>query len=91
MDFLYMNDSLYNKMTDEEFNLISPGWELKWAHVEPQQGQFTYQEADAVVAFAEKHKKLIRGHCLIWHEEVPNWVYQLDKESLRKAIRTRIT
>lgn len=86
-----MNDSIYNKMTAEEFNLISPGWELKWVHTEPKQGQYTYEEADAVVAFGEKHNMKIRGHTLIWHEEVPDWVYKLDKESLRTAIQTRIT
>lgn len=90
MDFYYMNDTEYDKMAGEEFNMIAPGWELKWAHTEPRQGEYTYQEADAVMNFAAKHKQMTRGHTLIWHEEVPEWVNSLDKEALRSAIQKRI-
>lgn len=89
-DRMYMNDSRYTTLAAEEFNMITPGWELKWAHTEPQQGHYTYEEADEIIAYALKNKMMLRGHTLIWHEEVPDWVYKLDKESLRKAMQTRI-
>lgn len=91
MSQLYMNESENLKITAEEFNMITVEWELKWAHTEPERGKYTYELGDRVVAFAEKNKMMLRGHNLIWHEEVPNWVNSLDKESLRTAIKNRIT
>lgn len=77
-------------MTAKQFNFASVEWEMKWAHVEAQQGVYTYALADSVVAYIEKHKMRQRGHCLVWHEEVPAWVNNLDKAALKKAIETRI-
>jgi endo-1,4-beta-xylanase len=31
------------------------------------------------VAFGEKHKMFIVGHCLVWHSQTPRWVFQDDK------------
>lgn len=90
MSQMYMNESENLRITEEEFNMITVEWELKWAHVEPEQGKISYELGDRVVKYAEKNKQKLRGHTLIWHEEVPQWVYSLDKESLRKAMQNRI-
>lgn len=90
MSQMYMNESENLKITAEEFNMITVEWELKWAHVEPNRGQYTYELGDRVVAYADKHKMPLRGHNLIWHEEVPQWVFSLNKEELRQSMKARI-
>lgn len=87
----HMDDSDYDRVSAEEFNMVTAEWEMKWSHTEPEQGKYTYVLGDKVLDFAVKNNMSMRGHNLIWHEEVPDWVYPLDKEALRKAIKNRIT
>jgi endo-1,4-beta-xylanase len=47
---------------------------MKWGVVEPTQGVFDWSEADLVVGFAEANHQLIRGHTLLWHNQLPNWL-----------------
>jgi endo-1,4-beta-xylanase len=35
--------------------------------------------ADQYVAFGEKHHMFTVGHCLVWHNQVPDWVFRDDK------------
>jgi endo-1,4-beta-xylanase len=59
-----------------QFDQISPENELKWEVVHPQPDQYNWGPADAYVAFGEKNKMFIVGHCLVWHSQVPQWVFQ---------------
>ncbi len=42
--------------------------------VEPVQGQFDWSDADTLVRFAEHHGMLVRGHTLLWHNQLPTWL-----------------
>ncbi|HXM56383.1 MAG TPA: endo-1,4-beta-xylanase, partial [Candidatus Dormibacteraeota bacterium] len=42
--------------------------------VEPTQGTFDWSGADRLVAFAEQHGQLVRGHTLLWHSQLPDWL-----------------
>lgn len=86
-----MNDTHIDKMTGEQFNMVTAEWEMKWAPCEPQRGNYTYELADSIVLYAKQHDMKIRGHTLIWHREIPKWVDDLEKDSLREAVENRIT
>ena len=47
---------------------------MKWQVVEPTQGTFDWSGADRLVAFAEQHGQLVRGHTLLWHNQLPDWL-----------------
>lgn len=78
------------------FNSITPENVLKWALVHPQPNAYSFDAADAYVAFGEKHHMFIIGHTLVWHNQTPAWVFQdekgnqLDRESLLKRMRDHI-
>ncbi|HXM55149.1 MAG TPA: endo-1,4-beta-xylanase [Candidatus Dormibacteraeota bacterium] len=63
----------YMATTTREFDLITPGNEMKWGSVEPNQGQFNWGPADQLVAFAQANNMKVRGHNLVWHSQLPNW------------------
>ncbi len=64
----------YNAVLQEQFSVVTPGNEMKWGVVEPTQGQFDWSGADRLVAFAEQHDQLVRGHTLMWHNQLPTWL-----------------
>lgn len=58
-----------------QFNQISPENALKWQSVHPTTETYTFDQADKYVAYGEKHKMFILGHCLVWHSQVPRTVF----------------
>jgi endo-1,4-beta-xylanase len=64
----------YQDIVASQFSVVTPGNEMKWQVVEPVQGQFDWSGADRLVAFAEQHGQLVRGHTLLWHNQLPNWL-----------------
>jgi len=60
----------------EQFNSISPENALKWAIVNPEPGQYNWGLADQYVAFGVEHHMWIVGHNLVWHNQVPAWVFR---------------
>jgi endo-1,4-beta-xylanase len=59
--------------------------------VEPEQGKFDFSEMDAIVRFAQLTHKRVRGHPLLWDQQLPDWVGDLSKEELAAAMDRHIT
>jgi endo-1,4-beta-xylanase len=57
-----------------QFSVYTPGNDMKWQVVEPEQGVFDWSGADALVAFAEANNARVRGHTLLWHNQLPTWL-----------------
>ncbi len=53
--------------------LLAPENDLKWETVEPQPGIFNFAPGDWLADFAAQHDMLFRGHCLVWHQQIPSW------------------
>jgi endo-1,4-beta-xylanase len=64
----------YGATAAREFNAITPGNEMKWGTIEPTRGQFNWTGADATVAFATANNQVVRGHTLLWHNQLPGWL-----------------
>jgi len=59
-----------------QFNTITPENVLKWEHVHPGLGVYDFAAADRYVDFGTRHGMFIVGHTLVWHSQVPRWVFQ---------------
>lgn len=86
----WLKDPPIEKMTGEEFNMLSPEDEMKWEVTEPQNGKFNYGSADAVVQYAQKHNMTFRGHNLFWYQQFPKWLDSLNKTQLHTVMVRRI-
>lgn len=67
-------DTAYAQILGQQFSAITPENEMKWVSIEPQQGVYTFQQADTEVQFAEQHHQLVRGHNLVWNSQLPDWL-----------------
>jgi endo-1,4-beta-xylanase len=68
------SDTKYAAGVSREFGSVTPENEMKWSSVEPTQGQPNFGPADAIVNFATANGESIRGHNLVWHQQLPNWL-----------------
>jgi len=90
-------DSRGDAIIDAQFSTISPENALKWDRIHPKPDTYDFTLADQYVAFGEKHHMFIVGHCLVWHNQVPAWVFRndkgelVDRETLLKRLHDHIT
>jgi len=58
------------------YNSVTPGNDLKWDTTERTEGNFNFGPGDNILTFAQAHNIKMRGHTFVWHNQVPNWVFQ---------------
>jgi endo-1,4-beta-xylanase len=75
-----------------QFNSITPDNALKWEKIHPQPDKYDFALADQYVAFGQEHHMFIVGHNLVWHSQVPAWVFRDAKGNLlsREALLARM-
>jgi endo-1,4-beta-xylanase len=92
-----LSDPTLSQITAEQFSVLTPENEMKWQVVEPTQGTYNWTGADNLVKFAEAHDQRVRGHTLVWHNQLPNWLTQgvangtISNSQLRNLLHQHIT
>ena len=77
--FNYGNLNNYDDIAGH-FNSFTCENEMKWVSTEPQNGNYTFENADAMVRWAKAHNMKVRGHTLVWHTQTPEWVWSGNRE-----------
>jgi endo-1,4-beta-xylanase len=92
-----LDNPAYTTITADQFNVVTPGNEMKWQVVEPTQGTYDWTAADRLVTFARQHDQQVRGHTLVWHNQLPNWLTTgvsngtISNDQLRALLHKHIT
>ena len=79
------------------YNSITAENDFKPQSVQPQEGQWNFRNADAIADFCRENGIKLRGHCLAWHSQVGQWMFQganggqATKEELYARMKTHIT
>ncbi len=78
-------------VADAQFDMVTPGNEMKWDTTEPSNGTFNFGPGDQIVAHAKSIGARVRGHNLVWHSQLPSWVSSLPAAQVKAAMETHIT
>lgn len=71
--FLF-TEAAYSATLAREFNMVEPEDTLKWWTLRQKQDAFDFREGDEIVRFAQAHGMKVRGHCLVWDHNNPDWL-----------------
>lgn len=86
-----------SSLVTKHFNSTTPENLLKWEEIHPRPGEYNFDPADQYVSFGEKKDMFVIGHALIWHNQVPDWVFKdsqgdtMASDSLLERMKEHIT
>jgi endo-1,4-beta-xylanase len=80
----------YRQTIAAQFSTVTPENEMKWFAIEPERGSFEFEAADDIVERAREAGQKVRGHTLVWHAQLPDWVRDLGRRELRQAMREHV-
>ncbi len=78
-------------------NSITAENHMKFEHLQPKEGEFTFEQADEIVHFALSNNMVVRGHTLVWHNQTPPWMFYdregkiVGKELLFERLKAHIS
>jgi endo-1,4-beta-xylanase len=70
------SEAAYGATLGREFNMVEPEDAMKWQVIRRTPDAFDFHAADEVVRFAQAHGMKVRGHCLVWDHNNPDWLAQ---------------
>jgi endo-1,4-beta-xylanase len=82
---LLASDSQYADLIASQCALVMPAYEAKFALLQPTEGRFNYAPIDNLIEWSHAHAKTLRGHGLVWHQQIPDWALAALKEGPARA------
>lgn len=85
------------KLVLQQFNSLTAENAMKMAPIHPEPNRYAWSNADSIVAFAQQNGLRMRGHCLCWHNQTPQWFFKdstgknVSKEVLLQRLKDHIT
>jgi endo-1,4-beta-xylanase len=79
-----------------QFSSVTPENAMKMGPIHPEENRYNWQDADAIVDFAQKNGLKVRGHTLCWHNQTPRWFFtdasgqQVSREVLLARLQQHI-
>lgn len=67
-------DADFAELIRAQCGLVTAENALKWSALRPAADRFDFAEADRVAAIARANRIPMHGHCLVWHEAMPDWL-----------------
>jgi endo-1,4-beta-xylanase len=88
-----LSEHAYASTLAREFNMVEPEDAMKWMTLRPDQKTYDFHQGDEIVRFARANQMKVRGHCLVWDHNNPDWLTQghFTSKQLSRLLHEHIT
>lgn len=70
------------------FNSMTCANAMKYGSLTKILGEYNFERADSLVAFAKENQMAIHGHTLVWHNQTPDYIFEnASAEGLLETLR----
>jgi len=84
-------DPDFAALVRRQADVLTPENAMKWNALRPTQDRFEFAAGDRVVAMAQAQNAFVHGHCLVWHEAMPDWTEAaLDRRTAHSLLLEHI-
>jgi endo-1,4-beta-xylanase len=84
-------DQEFAALVRRQADVLTPENAMKWNALRPSQDRFEFAAGDHVVALAQAQNAFVHGHCLVWHEAMPDWTQTaLDRRTAHTLLLEHI-
>ena len=91
-----VTDADQQALTRQEFNSVTAENDMKPGMLHPKEGVWDFEKADKIANFCRQNGIKLRGHCLCWHSQFADWMFEdkkgrpVKKEVFYKRLREHI-
>ena len=71
-------------LVKQEFNSITAENDMKPGMIHPEEGKWNWEPADKIANFCRQNGIKLRGHNLLWHSQMADWMFYDKKKNLVK-------
>ena len=75
----------------KQFSSLTAENVMKPEALAPTEGNYTFEEADALVSFAETNGLQVRGHTLLWHRATPSYFFEGTRDEIKARLQQYVT
>lgn len=79
---------LMQKEADEiitrHFSSLTAENAMKFGEIHPGENEWNWEEADLIAGYARRSNIPMRGHAIVWHNQVPEWLFRSGDEPVSK-------
>jgi endo-1,4-beta-xylanase len=69
------SEPIYGELIAANFSDVTPENATKWGPLQPEgPNTWSFDAADAIVTFAGDHELAVKGHTLVWHQQLPSFI-----------------
>ena len=86
-----LGNSTITDILKSEFGQVTPEYSMKWAATEAMQGVFALDNANVTARFTKNNDQILRCHTLIWHRDLPDWVYKISSPEVLTRVIEALT
>lgn len=80
----------YAAVYENDARILTSELEFKMSTLRPSEDRLEFATADRFVDFAMRRRMLMRGHTLIWNDDLPQWIKTLPASAVERLIETHI-
>jgi endo-1,4-beta-xylanase len=85
-DLALQHEPGYREVLRTQFRSLTPENVMKWSLMHPERDRYDWKGGDRLVDFGLP----VRGHTLVWWNQLPDWVQQTPAKELRQVVREHV-
>jgi endo-1,4-beta-xylanase len=83
-----LHNDTFTRVLAAQYSVVVAENAMKFGPIKPKPDSYFFDDADALVNFAQAHDIKVRGHNFVWHSQLPSWFKGVATKENAKQILT---